>query len=75
MIITSDHLELISPDVGFCFSSGLAYDKPEDTDEGEEKPSVGETVKKVFCQECSTEVGAMDEEEIYHFFNVLPSES
>ncbi|KAM7467291.1 hypothetical protein LguiB_014853 [Lonicera macranthoides] len=34
----------------------------------------GETTKPVCCSLCSTEVGVVDEEEIYHFFNVLPSE-
>lgn len=34
----------------------------------------GETTKLVCCSLCSTEVGVVDEEEIYHFFNVLPSE-
>lgn len=34
-----------------------------------------ETVKGVCCSVCSTEVGVIDEEEVYHFFNVLPSES
>lgn len=33
-----------------------------------------DTVKPVCCSVCSTEVGVMDEEEVYHFFNVLPSE-
>lgn len=34
----------------------------------------GETIKGVCCSVCSTEVGVIDEEEVYHFFNVLPSE-
>ncbi|KAJ4838859.1 hypothetical protein Tsubulata_010893 [Turnera subulata] len=34
-----------------------------------------EAVKSVFCSICSTEVGVLDEDEVYHFFNVLPSES
>lgn len=34
-----------------------------------------ETFYKVTCSACSTEVGVIDEEEVYHFFNVLPSES
>ncbi|XAR63992.1 hypothetical protein NMG60_11024170 [Bertholletia excelsa] len=34
----------------------------------------GEALKPVCCAVCSTEVGVIDEEEIYHFFNVLPSE-
>lgn len=35
----------------------------------------GETFKSVCCSLCSTEVGVIDEDEVYHFFNVLPSES
>ncbi|KAE8677885.1 thioredoxin X [Hibiscus syriacus] len=35
----------------------------------------GETFKAVCCLVCSTEVGVIDEDEVYHFFNVLPSES
>lgn len=35
----------------------------------------GETLKKVSCSACSTEVGVVDEDEVYHFFNALPSES
>lgn len=38
-------------------------------------PAGGETLKHICCSICSTEVGVMDEEEIYHFYNVLPSES
>ncbi|KAL2945953.1 hypothetical protein AAZX31_U017800 [Glycine max] len=34
-----------------------------------------ETFKQVCCSVCSTEVGVIDQDEIYHFFNVLPSES
>lgn len=34
-----------------------------------------ETFKQVCCSVCSTEVGVIDEDEVYHFFNVLPSES
>ncbi|GAU18080.1 hypothetical protein TSUD_51910 [Trifolium subterraneum] len=34
-----------------------------------------ETLKQVCCAVCSTEVGVFDEDEVYHFFNVLPSES
>ncbi|OIW12756.1 hypothetical protein TanjilG_24689 [Lupinus angustifolius] len=33
-----------------------------------------ETLKQVCCSVCLTEVGAIDEDEVYHFFNVLPSE-
>ncbi|XWS39598.1 hypothetical protein CRYUN_Cryun18bG0068900 [Craigia yunnanensis] len=35
----------------------------------------GETFKPVCCSVCATEVGVIDEDEVYHFFNVLPSES
>lgn len=35
---------------------------------------VGEIFKHVCCIVCSTEVGVIDEDEVYHFFNVLPSE-
>ena len=35
----------------------------------------GETFKAVCCSVCSTEVGVIDEDDVYHFFNVLPSES
>ncbi|KAG5531572.1 hypothetical protein RHGRI_026249 [Rhododendron griersonianum] len=34
----------------------------------------GETFKPVCCSVCSTDIGVIDEEEVYHFFNVLPSE-
>jgi len=34
-----------------------------------------ETFKEVCCSVCSTEVGVIDQDEIYHFYNVLPSES
>eukprot|EP00252_Welwitschia_mirabilis_P002739 TRINITY_DN126_c0_g1_i4.p2 TRINITY_DN126_c0_g1~~TRINITY_DN126_c0_g1_i4.p2 ORF type:complete len:116 (+),score=14.38 TRINITY_DN126_c0_g1_i4:148-495(+) len=32
-----------------------------------------EVVKPVCCSVCDTEVAVRDEDEIYHFFNVLPS--
>ncbi|XP_043695543.1 E2F-associated phosphoprotein [Telopea speciosissima] len=35
----------------------------------------GETVKSVCCLTCSTEVGVIDGDEVYHFFNVIPSET
>ncbi|XP_021896850.1 E2F-associated phosphoprotein isoform X2 [Carica papaya] len=35
----------------------------------------GETFKPVNCAICSTEVGVMGTDEVYHFFNVIPSES
>ncbi|KAK1256509.1 hypothetical protein QJS04_geneDACA019201 [Acorus gramineus] len=31
--------------------------------------------RSVCCLVCSTEVGVFDEDEVYHFFNVLPSEA
>lgn len=31
--------------------------------------------RPVCCLVCSTEVGVLDEEEVYHFFNVIPSNS
>ncbi|XP_052205963.1 uncharacterized protein LOC127810488 isoform X2 [Diospyros lotus] len=40
----------------------------------EAAPGDGETFKPVCCAVCSTEVGVIDEEEVYHFFDVLPSE-
>ncbi|XP_054823692.1 uncharacterized protein LOC129321809 isoform X2 [Prosopis cineraria] len=40
----------------------------------EEHSTSIETVKQVCCSVCSTEVGVFDEDEVYHFFNVLPSE-
>ncbi|XP_010491462.1 PREDICTED: E2F-associated phosphoprotein-like [Camelina sativa] len=33
-----------------------------------------EQVNRVFCSACSTEIGVVDSEEIYHFINVIPSE-
>ncbi|CAK7337875.1 unnamed protein product [Dovyalis caffra] len=44
-------------------------------DENEANPADGETFKAVCCSVCSTEVGVIDEDEVYHFVNVLPSES
>jgi len=35
----------------------------------------GEAVRQVCCSVCSTEVGVIDEDEVYHFYDVLPSES
>lgn len=43
-------------------------------DDDEAGSGSGETFKPVCCSVCSTEVGVIDEEEVYHFFNVLPSE-
>ncbi|KAL1209779.1 hypothetical protein V5N11_020109 [Cardamine amara subsp. amara] len=33
-----------------------------------------ERVNVVLCSACSTEIGVVDSQEIYHFFNVIPSE-
>lgn len=49
--------------------------KPGKTAETETDSVSSEAVKPVHCTTCSTEVGVIDEEEVYHFFNVLPSES
>ncbi|KAM1104614.1 hypothetical protein ACFX15_012604 [Malus domestica] len=46
-----------------------------ESSENEAAPAGNETVKQVCCLVCSTEVGVIDEDEVYHFFNVLPSES
>ncbi|KAF8389558.1 hypothetical protein HHK36_024074 [Tetracentron sinense] len=46
-----------------------------DSGESEAGPEGGETFRPVCCSVCSTEVGIIDEDEVYHFFNVLPSES
>ncbi|XP_006647572.2 E2F-associated phosphoprotein [Oryza brachyantha] len=42
------------------------------TSEGENK---GAVYHPVCCEVCSTEVGVFDEDEVYHFFNVIPSNS
>lgn len=46
-----------------------------ESDASEVNPAVGERFRQVSCAVCSTEVGVMDGEEVYHFFNVVPSES
>uniref|UniRef100_A0A5B7CAC2 Putative C-terminal n=1 Tax=Davidia involucrata TaxID=16924 RepID=A0A5B7CAC2_DAVIN len=46
-----------------------------ESSESEANPRSGQTLRPVSCSVCSTEVGVIDEEEVYHFFNVLPSES
>ncbi|CAL8990405.1 unnamed protein product [Prunus brigantina] len=46
-----------------------------ESSESEAIPAGNQTFKQVCCLLCSTEVGVIDEEEVYHFFNVLPSES
>ncbi|XBH79109.1 hypothetical protein VPH35_105156 [Triticum aestivum] len=35
----------------------------------------GPVYHPVCCEICSTEVGVFDEDEVYHFFNVIPSNS
>lgn len=47
--------------------------KPEEAEE-ESSTSV-EAVSQVCCSVCSTEVGVIDKDEVYHFYDVLPSES
>ncbi|GFP83027.1 e2f-associated phosphoprotein [Phtheirospermum japonicum] len=42
---------------------------------GAEAGPAAETFKRVCCSVCSTDVGVIDEDEVYHFFNVLPSEA
>lgn len=37
--------------------------------------AAADTFKRVCCDVCSTDVGVIDEEEVYHFFNVIPSEA
>ncbi|KAL7132176.1 hypothetical protein ABFS83_12G054500 [Erythranthe nasuta] len=43
--------------------------------QSEEGAVATETYKSVCCSVCSTNVGVIDEDEVYHFFNVLPSEA
>lgn len=45
-----------------------------DSDEKETHSEDSERVNSVVCSTCSTEIGVLDSEEIYHFFNVIPSE-
>lgn len=35
----------------------------------------GEDFHPVKCEQCSTEVGVYDQEEVFHFFNIIPSHS
>lgn len=37
--------------------------------------AAAETFKRVCCSICSTDVGVIDEDEVYHFLNVIPSEA
>ncbi|KAM0977402.1 hypothetical protein ACFX13_020516 [Malus domestica] len=46
-----------------------------ESSEHEATPTGNQTVKQVCCLVCSTEVGVINADEVYHFFNVLPSES
>lgn len=39
-----------------------------------EDPKTEAVFKPVCCSTCMTEIGVFDQEEVYHFFNVLPSE-
>ncbi|KAJ9557941.1 hypothetical protein OSB04_012555 [Centaurea solstitialis] len=41
---------------------------------GRKGGSGGESFTPVCCSVCETEVGVIDDDEVYHFFNVLPSE-
>ncbi|KAF8099042.1 hypothetical protein N665_0254s0042 [Sinapis alba] len=45
-----------------------------DSEEKETLSAQSERVNSVVCSTCSTEIGVLDTEEIYHFFNVIPSE-
>lgn len=45
-----------------------------DSEKKETGSTDNERVNLVFCSACSTEIGVVDSEEIYHFFNVIPSE-
>jgi len=51
---------------------GKAADPSTTTSEAESK---GQAYHPVCCEVCSTEVGVFDEDEVYHFFNVIPSNS
>ena len=50
-------------------AAGPGYDGYEEEDEEEEE----EVVKPVDCAVCGASVGVMDSDEVYHFFNVVPS--
>ncbi|KAL8534896.1 hypothetical protein ACS0TY_010798 [Phlomoides rotata] len=41
----------------------------------EADPSPAETFKRICCSVCSTDVGVIDEDEVYHFLNAIPSEA
>ncbi|XP_021750614.1 E2F-associated phosphoprotein-like [Chenopodium quinoa] len=52
------------------------YRKAREPVEAEEASSTSvEAVRQVCCSVCSTEVGVIDKDEVYHFYDVLPSES
>ncbi|CAM9133676.1 unnamed protein product [Phaeothamnion confervicola] len=38
-----------------------------------EDAGVEERLRGVRCSECGTDLGVIDEEEVYHFFNVIPT--
>ncbi|XP_057774054.1 uncharacterized protein LOC130993246 [Salvia miltiorrhiza] len=42
---------------------------------GTDPTGAAETFKRVCCSVCSTDVGVVDEDEVYHFLNVIPSEA
>ena len=43
------------------------------TEEEEEREGTPELYHPVRCSECNTEVAVFDKDEVFHFFNVLPS--
>ncbi|ESQ40775.1 hypothetical protein EUTSA_v10014924mg [Eutrema salsugineum] len=45
-----------------------------DSEKQETGSADNERLNPVICSTCSTEIGVVDGEEIYHFFNVIPSE-
>ncbi|XP_074285574.1 uncharacterized protein LOC141611062 [Silene latifolia] len=49
--------------------------KGRDSVVADEVSSESELVRQVCCSVCSTEVGVFDKDEVYHFYDVLPSES
>ena len=40
---------------------------------GKKKTERDEIFKPVHCASCGVEVGVLDQDEVYHFFNVAPS--
>lgn len=49
--------------------------KAADSSTTSEREKKGAVYHPVCCEVCSTEVGVFDEDEVYHFFNVIPSNS